>query len=249
MEEQILIQSTLDKKAKRVFLILIFTFLALAIFLSFLGILKGNAKYAEKALQDAIIKNGVYTCDHYYCKPTWSSSTPAPSFASKAEFLKHYKSFHWGYNYTRFIGGLPFYCTSWTLLLFSGITAIIYGVRCKCHLIITDKNAKGRTLFGKEVVLPVHMISAYSTKKFLSTIAITTASGITKFSLIGNYQEIGEILQKLINERQDNTQMAAPAPTQQNNNLDDLLKLKTLLDNGLITQEEFDAKKKQILGL
>ena len=35
----------------------------------------------------------------------------------------------------------------------------------------------------------------------------------------------------------------------QTNNLDELKKLKELLDAGIITQEEFDAKKKQILGL
>jgi hypothetical protein len=34
-----------------------------------------------------------------------------------------------------------------------------------------------------------------------------------------------------------------------NSNMDDLVKLKTLLDQGIITQEEFDAKKKQLLGL
>lgn len=33
------------------------------------------------------------------------------------------------------------------------------------------------------------------------------------------------------------------------NGFDDLTKLKSLLDNGIITQEDFDAKKKQILGL
>ena len=31
--------------------------------------------------------------------------------------------------------------------------------------------------------------------------------------------------------------------------MDDLLKLKSLLDSGIITQEEFDAKKKSLLGL
>ena len=30
---------------------------------------------------------------------------------------------------------------------------------------------------------------------------------------------------------------------------DELKKFKELLDNGVITQEEFDAKKKQLLGL
>ena len=34
-----------------------------------------------------------------------------------------------------------------------------------------------------------------------------------------------------------------------NSELDDLRKLKALLDDHIITQSEFDAKKKQILGL
>lgn len=38
-------------------------------------------------------------------------------------------------------------------------------------------------------------------------------------------------------------------PQKQNDLKDELVKLKELLDSGLITQEEFDAKKKQLLGL
>lgn len=34
-----------------------------------------------------------------------------------------------------------------------------------------------------------------------------------------------------------------------NSNSDELLKLKKLLDENIITQEEFDAKKRQLLGL
>ena len=36
---------------------------------------------------------------------------------------------------------------------------------------------------------------------------------------------------------------------QDRDKLDDLKKLKDFLDNGIITQEEFDTKKKEILGL
>jgi predicted Zn-dependent peptidase len=36
---------------------------------------------------------------------------------------------------------------------------------------------------------------------------------------------------------------------QQTSSADELKKYKDLLDQGIITQEEFDAKKKQILGL
>ncbi len=37
--------------------------------------------------------------------------------------------------------------------------------------------------------------------------------------------------------------------TQTDSNADEINKLKNLLDNGVITQEEFEAKKKQLLGL
>ena len=135
------------------------------------------------------------------------------------------------------------------LCLLSGIViGIIYLVNRKCEIQITENNVKGKTLLGKEVVLPLYMVSAYSTRKFLSMIAVATASGITKFSLIGNYKEIGEVLSKKINERQQNTETSTKQ-TADNAAMDDILKLKSLLDSGIISQEEFEAKKKQLLGL
>jgi uncharacterized membrane protein len=41
---------------------------------------------------------------------------------------------------------------------------------------------------------------------------------------------------------------ATPTP-QTHNSADDIAKYKSLLDSGVITQEEFDTKKKQLLGL
>ena len=37
--------------------------------------------------------------------------------------------------------------------------------------------------------------------------------------------------------------------TQEQSAADEIVKFKQLLDSGIITQEEFDAKKKQLLGL
>lgn len=55
---------------------------------------------------------------------------------------------------------------------------------------------------------------------------------------------IKEFLEKKIAEKNN------PAPTiQQTSSADELKKFKDLLDSGVITQEEFDAKKKQLLGL
>lgn len=139
--------------------------------------------------------------------------------------------------------------------IFGVVALIIFLANRKCELTVTDKNVRGKAAFGKEVVLPLHMVSAYSTRKFLATIAVATSSGLTKFNLIDNHKEIGEVLSGLINERQTKTttaqtatsEQSAPAP--QSNSMDDLVKLKSLLDSGIITQEEFDAKKKQLLGL
>ena len=139
--------------------------------------------------------------------------------------------------------------------IFGVVALIIFLANRKCELTVTDKNVRGKAAFGKEVVLPLYMVSAYSTRKFLATIAVATSSGLTKFNLIDNHKEIGEVLSGLINERQTKTttaQGATPAqsaPAPQSNSMDDLVKLKSLLDSGIITQEEFDAKKKQLLGL
>lgn len=44
-------------------------------------------------------------------------------------------------------------------------------------------------------------------------------------------------------------QQTAAIPQQTYSSMDELKKLKELLDMGIITQEEFDLKKKQLLGL
>ena len=129
---------------------------------------------------------------------------------------------------------------------------IFLGLR-KCNLIITDKNVRGNGFFGKKVVLPIYMISSYSTSSILAIVKIASSSGITKFAFIKNYIEIGNVLSQIINDRQENTITTNTSPAKNeaptSSNIDDLVKLKSLLDQGIITQEEFDAKKKEILGL
>ena len=144
---------------------------------------------------------------------------------------------------------LTFFIIACTFFLMGIIALIVFLAQSKCELCITENNVKGKTLFGKEVVLPLYMVSAYSTRKLFSTIAVATSSGITKFALIGNYAEIGNVLSKKINERQENTSNESKTTASQGNSMDDIIKLKSMLDSGIITQEEFDAKKKQLLGL
>ena len=147
--------------------------------------------------------------------------------------------------------GMVFAILHWSFIFIAGFVCLIYVLLSRCNITITEKNINGRTLWGKKVVLPVHMVSAYSTSKIFSVLAITTSSGFIKFPCIGNLEEIVNILQQLLNERQKRTETQEPMILQENNfkNLDELVKLKTLLDNDIITQEEFNEKKKEILGV
>ncbi len=60
------------------------------------------------------------------------------------------------------------------------------------------------------------------------------------------------LMQAYINEYMEaevNPQQIAQAPSNLNQNIEDVKKLKELLDSGIITQEEFETKKKELLDL
>ena len=92
-------------------------------------------------------------------------------------------------------------------------------------------------------------ISAVGTSAF-NGIAVTTASGAIKFSMMENCNEIHSAVSKLLVDRQ-NKASTAPVIKQEvpQSNAAELKQYKDLLDSGVISQEEFDAKKKQLLGL
>lgn len=119
----------------------------------------------------------------------------------------------------------------------------------KSELVITDKRVYGKAIFGKRVDLPLDKVSAVGTS-FLKGIDVGTSSGRIKFKLVKNQDEIHAALSKLLLDRQEkeshNTVVENIVSA---SNADELKKFKDLLDSGVITQEEFDAKKKQLLGL
>ena len=131
------------------------------------------------------------------------------------------------------------------------ISFLFYIIFNKTELIVTDKRVFGKAAFGKRVDIPLDAISSVGTA-FMNTIAVTSASGAIKFSLLKNRDEVHAAISKLIMERQEqkvaNTSVTSDS-TAPKSNIDDLKKLKELLDSDIITQEEFDAKKKQLLGL
>ena len=119
------------------------------------------------------------------------------------------------------------------------------------ELTVTDKRVYGKVVFGKRVDLPLDSVSATATIGLLKGVAVSTSSGKISFLAIKNATEIYDTVSKLLVERQQEKTVvatAAPAPVVADET-EQLQKFKKLLDDGVITQEEFDAKKKQILGL
>ena len=144
----------------------------------------------------------------------------------------------------------------WSFIPFGAcliIALIVYFGMRSYSLTVTDKRIYGKTWFGKRVDLPVDSVTAIATVGLFKGITAATSSGKISFLLIKNSAEVYQELNNLIIERQGKKTEASTVEvikeTQPLSNADELKKYKDLLDAGIITQEEFDAKKKQLLGL
>lgn len=156
-------------------------------------------------------------------------------------------AWHSGARYF-FTSIVPYYF-SFSFLPLVVIAVIIHFMAAKTELTVTDKRVYGKAMFGKRVDLPIDSVSAVGTS-MLKGIAVATASGKIKFLGISNRDEIHKAISDLIVKRQEkpvaNTVVKQEIPQ---SNADELRKYKELLDQGIIDQSEFDAKKKQLLGL
>lgn len=134
--------------------------------------------------------------------------------------------------------------------IISIILLIDYLIIRNTELIVTDKRVYGRSLWGKRVDLPLDSISAVGTTiAIFKGISISTSSGKILFLGIDNISDIHKEISKLLIDRQNTNSNNTPIQTSSNNNMDDIIKLKEMLDADIITQEEFDIKKKELLGL
>ena len=129
------------------------------------------------------------------------------------------------------------------------IASVIIGAWLKSYsLTVTDKRVYGNTSWGKQVDLPVDSVSAVASS-WLKGIAVATSSGRIVFNLIKNRDEVRNAISELLIERQTHKNVVSPVSNINLSNAEELKKFKELFDAGVITQEEFDAKKKQLLGL
>ena len=135
-------------------------------------------------------------------------------------------------------------------LFISLIFLLYYWIICKMQITVSDKRVYGKTVFGRSVDLPIDSISAVGSGMF-NKIVVATSSGKIKFSFIENSKAVREEILQLLMLRQDEKKVESKPiePVAKISDADELKKYKELLDSGIITQEEFDQKKKQILGL
>lgn len=143
---------------------------------------------------------------------------------------------------------IPFVVVAIGLLVFLGI---FNKLTSQNEISVTDKRVFGQAAFGKRVDLPLDAISAVGTSAF-KAISVSSASGVIKFYLMENQADLHKAISGLLVNRQTKDAAVAHTTIKQEipqSNADELKKFKELLDSGIITQEEFDAKKKQLLGL
>lgn len=135
--------------------------------------------------------------------------------------------------------------------VFCGVAYFLYSALNKCEIIVTDKRVSGKAIFNKRVDLPFDMISSVSMCAFKG-IGVSTSSGQIKFLFCKNKNEVfNAISNQLINRQEKKPEQKEKTIIQNipQSNADEIKKYKDLLDSGIITHEEFEAKKRQLLGL
>lgn len=133
------------------------------------------------------------------------------------------------------------------VLAFALFGLVAYSLMHSYELTVTNKRVFGRVAWGKRVDLPVDSISAIGTTSFLKRLTVSTSSGRISFLLVKNKDDIYNVVNELIIARQQKKETVQSVEA--TGTADELKKYKELLDSGVITQEEFEAKKKQLLEL
>lgn len=131
-------------------------------------------------------------------------------------------------------------------LVFLTIISFVNSIYLKNNVIVvTKETVSGFSALGRRLDLPLSQISGVFVNPSSKEIAVSTSSGLIRFSHIPNYDAIYKVIGQLLSQKND----SSVTNNQKNDNLDDLKKLKDLLDSGIITKKEFEEKKKKILDL
>ena len=145
-------------------------------------------------------------------------------------------------------------------LLIVGIIAAVVGIIMKtstekCEITVTDNRIFGKLPHGKEVDIPLNQVTGLQSCSF-DGVSVASIGNVSNFHCIENHEEVMKAISYLLaNPPTANTASAQASnastsgSSSSSNEAEQLKRFKDLLDSGIITQEEFDAKKKEILGL
>ena len=143
---------------------------------------------------------------------------------------------------------------SWLTFVVLGIALVIGFVVAKTitgsilknrSLIVTDQRVKG-TLGKQRVEIPIQQVSGVGTRRF-NSITIGSSSGRISFSFVDNKEEVTNAISRLINSPKAQTDQVVQQAVS-GSIADELKKYKDLLDTGAISEEEYQTKKKELLG-
>lgn len=157
---------------------------------------------------------------------------------------------HW-YGHYSLLQGMMSEFRFWGLLIDIGILMLVVSLvlwwwLSLTQLTVTDKRVYGKAAFGKRVDLPIDSVSSVG-MSFPKCVSIGTSSGKISFELLKNQKVVHTAISQLLIERQGRSEQAVNQPAV--SAADELKKYKELLDSGVISQEEFETKKKQLLGV
>ena len=248
MEEKVLIQSThysLKGKLKLVFIVMVILSLIIAA-VDIYDNLSWCLKLAKDDYIEATTQLSSYNYDDVLCDKHMDKLLSETKYVD--ELQEKLKEIHPNYISYAFCNGIYFFDDLILLSLIPyGLFLIIFLIEAwlsNFSLTVTNIRTYGK-IPGKRVDLPVDSVSSVSTS-WMKGICIGTSSGKINFKCVKNQEEVHKVISELLIKR---NQEKKNEGTKSSSHTEELLELKDLLDSGIITQEEFEAKKKQILGL
>ena len=125
-------------------------------------------------------------------------------------------------------------------LLFGGVGAIVGGV-------VGKRKTNG---ICSSMKIRVSLKNTYADVVYINFIAAQTKTNTFFYkSAQSNAQKCITLLETIIDLNRQNSNNHPTTIIQSDSVADEIIKFKSLLDQGIITQEEFDKKKKELLGL
>ena len=154
---------------------------------------------------------------------------------------------------------LPFIIAGIIKLITNKIDRHAENVSNACELYLTETQICGvlKTMFGeKELRIPLEKLDNISLRDSIvdkiiggKKLCILSNSGTARFPYVQNSEEFMKATFEQLEKRKSKSNNNTAKEPEMKNAVDELKKYKELFDSGVITQEEFDAKKKQILNL